>query len=149
MPNQKGGKKFKRGKKNISFERELITKEGSQEYAKVLQVNGNGRFNVFCFDGKNRLGIVAGKLRKKVWINGDDIVLTEPWEFQDEKCSIIHKYDEDEVKKLKTMKEFPPTIQLDDEDDLFDDPSGSEDEDENKSNSSSESDQSDVDLDDI
>ena len=47
------------------------------------------------------------------------------------------------------MKEFPPTIQLDDEDDLFDDPSGSEDEDENKSNSSSESDQSDVDLDDI
>mgnify|MGYP001265623063 CR=1 FL=1 len=146
MPNKKGGKKFKKGKKNIVTERELITKEGSQEYAKVLQVNGNGRFNVFCFDGKNRLGIVAGKLRKKVWINGDDIVLTEPWEFQDEKCSIIHKYDEDEVKKLKNMEEFPSTIQLDEEDDLFDDPSESEDE--NESNSS-ESDESDVNLDDI
>ena len=36
-----------------------------------------------------------------------DIVLFCKWEFQDEKCSIIHKYEDYEVSKLVSMKEIP------------------------------------------
>ena len=40
--------------------------------------------------------------------------MTKPaWDFQDSKCSIIHKYDSDEVKKLQKNNEFPETIRLD------------------------------------
>lgn len=30
---------------------------------------GNGRCEVYCFDGKNRLAHIRGKMRKKVWVS--------------------------------------------------------------------------------
>ena len=72
MPNSKGGKGYKKGgKKNTSYQRQLIYKDPkeSQEYAKVKKVNGNRRFSLTCFDGIDRLGICAGNIKKRVWIN--------------------------------------------------------------------------------
>ena len=50
-------------------------KEEGQEYGQVLKILGAGRVRVHCFDGKERLGLIRGKLRKKTWINCNDIVL--------------------------------------------------------------------------
>jgi len=123
MPNAKGGKKFKRGKKTI-HETKLIYKDPKedQEYGKIIKPMGNGRFDVECFDGKNRVGIIAGNMRKRVWINKDDIILFSKWNFStdDEKCSIIHKYNIDEVKRLQRENEFPSTIRLEEDNDFFD-----------------------------
>ena len=125
MPNAKGGKKFKRGKKNTSFEKKLIYKDPKedQEYGKVVRAMGNGRFEIQCFDGKTRMGIVAGNMRKRVWVNKDDIILFSKWEFttDDDKCSIVHKYDIDESRKLQKEGEFPDTINLDEENEFGDD----------------------------
>ena len=76
MPNQKGGKKFKKGKKNNNYEKKLIFKssEDNQEYAKILKVYGSGRYQVSCFDGNERLGICAGTIKRKFRFNIDDIV---------------------------------------------------------------------------
>ena len=168
MPNQKGGKKFKKGKKNNNYEKKLIFKssEDNQEYAKILKVNGSGRYNLFCFDGTERLGICAGNIKRKVRLTLDDIVLVSLWDFQDSKCSIVHKYETDEILKLKNLNEFPTTIQLEENNDFhddnihenpftYDDPSDESDneedrQDKNKSGSteSSESD-NEINLDDI
>ena len=78
MPNQKGGKKFKKGKKQNHFQEKILLyrdPKEDQEYAKILKVNGSGRYNLFCFDGKDRLGICAGNIKRKVRIVVDDIVL--------------------------------------------------------------------------
>ena len=152
MTNKKGGKKFKRGKKNI-HETKLIYKnpKEDQEYGKVINVCGNGRFNIQCFDGKDRLGILAGNMRKKVWVNNDDIVLISRWEFltDSDKCSIVHKYDSDEVSKLQKENEFPKNIKFESENnfDISDDMI-SFDYNEPKS-SSSESSEEEINLDDI
>ena len=123
MPNAKGGKKFKRGKKTI-HETKLIYKDPKedQEYGKIIRAMGNGRFEIECFDGKTRVGILAGNMRKRVWVNKDDIVLFSKWEFStdEEKCSIIHKYNIDEVKRLQRENEFPPTIKLEEDSEIFD-----------------------------
>ena len=64
MPNFKGGKGFKKKKKQSSTfrEKELILKDvkEDQEYGQIKKVNGSGRYQVFCFDGQERLGISAG-----------------------------------------------------------------------------------------
>ena len=124
MPNKKGGKKFKKGKKQSNDDKKLIYKnpKEEQEYGRITSICGNGRFNVYCFDGKDRLGIIAGNMRKKIWVNKDDIVLISRWDFStnNEKCSIIHKYDSDEAKKLHKEGEFPKNIKLDSEFDLND-----------------------------
>ena len=61
MPNNKGGKNFKKGKKTRVYEdkKQLIKKDvkESQEYAQVVNPKGNGRFELLCFDGgKTRMG---------------------------------------------------------------------------------------------
>ena len=112
--NQKGGKKHKRGKKDTYQERELIykdTKEG-QEYANIKQIYGNGRYKLFCFDGKDRLGICAGNIKRRTRFALNDIILVSLWEFQDTKCSIIHKYEDEDVHKLKSQGQFPNNIKL-------------------------------------
>jgi len=114
--NQKGGKKHKRGKKDTYQERELILKDPKedQEYAKITKIFGNGRFQLFCFDGKDRLGICAGNIKRRTRFSLNDIILVSLWDFQDTKCSIIHKYDEDDVHKLKSQGHFPDNIKLED-----------------------------------
>lgn len=122
MPNAKGGKKFKKGKKQTFHQKALIYKDPKedQEYGKVIRAMGNGRFEIQCFDGKVRMGIIAGNMRKRVWVNKDDIILFSKWEFttEDDKCSIIHKYDIDEARRLQKEGEFPDTINLDEENDF-------------------------------
>jgi len=162
MPNKKGGKKFKKGKKNTSFSKAMIYKDPKedQEYAKVIRPMGNGRFDIQCFDGKMRMGIVAGNMRKRVWVNKDDIVLFCKWSFStdDGKCSIIHKYDIDESRKLQREGEFPDFIKLEEEnefksDDLdmihFDYDVPDLEESDSESDSESEDDKDEIDLNDI
>ena len=127
MPNKKGGKKFKKGKKGGGISTSMIYKDvkEDQEYARVDSVYGSGRYKLFCFDGQERLGIAAGNI-KRMRISLKDIVLISKWDFQDSKCSIVFKYDEEQVHKLKSMNEFPANLHLDDyeivnsEDDIFD-----------------------------
>ena len=146
MPNNKGGKKFKKGKKTRDFndKKQLIKKnpEESQEYAQVVNPKGNGRFELLCCDGgKVRQGTVCGQMRKRVWVNRSDLVLISKWEgmTDDTKCSIIHKYSEDEARRLQKEGELPTNFKLNlddfeevDGDDGFDmsDPSESESEEE-------------------
>ena len=125
MPNFKGGKGFKKRKKQSSAFREktLIFKDTdeNQEYGQIKKVNGSGRYQVCCFDGTERLGISAGNIKRRYRIQIDDIVLLSLWDFQDSKCSIIHKYDEDETRKLQGKGEFPDTIKLQEQDQDIDD----------------------------
>ena len=148
MPNNKGGKNFKKGKKTRSFDdkKQLVKKDvkEDQEYAQVVNAKGNGRFELMCFDGgKVRMGAICGTMRKRVWVNRSDIVLISLWTgmTDDSKCSIIHKYSEDESKRLQKEGELPDTFKFnldefatpDDDDDngfTLDDPSDSSSEEE-------------------
>jgi translation initiation factor 1A len=159
--NQKGGKKHKKGKKDSFQERQLILKDPKegQEYAKITKVNGSGRYQLFCFDGKDRLGICAGNIKRRTRFVISDIILVSLWEFQDTKCSIIHKYEPEESRKLKNQGEFPENIKLEEENSFmcdefnsvqftYDNPSDEEEKSEEKKDTS-ESEEEVIDLDDI
>ncbi|KAJ2455566.1 Translation initiation factor 1A [Coemansia sp. RSA 2336] len=121
-----GGKAFKKGKSNKAGpeKRELVFKDEEQEYAVVTKILGNGRMEVQCFDKENkkRLGHVRGALRKKVWIGLGEYILVSLREFQDDKCDILLKYSDEEVKNLRKAGQLPEkTSNLDnmEEDDDF------------------------------
>ena len=110
MPKNKfGGNKAKKGKNYIS-EKDFIVKEPDQEYAKVVKVLGSCNFELMCEDGATRMGHARGKMRKKIWINENDTVLVGLRDFQDNKCDIIHKYSEDEVKRLNNINEVKSEV---------------------------------------
>ena len=157
MPNKKGGKKFKKGKKQSFHTKAMIYKDPKedQEYGKVIRAMGNGRFDIQCFDGKNRIGILAGNMRKKVWVNKDDIILFSKWEFMtdDSKCSIIHKYSEDEARRLLKEGELPENFKLnldeEEEDGLTDDYFGGQPTDSSSEETESEEEEDEINIDDI
>ena len=93
MPNVKGGKKHKRNKNQNIQPKNLRLKEEGQEYAQITRCNGNCRFDVLCFDGKERMAIMCGAMRKRRFVNAKDIVLVSLREWQDTKCDIIDSYD--------------------------------------------------------
>ena len=90
---------------------------------------GNGRVQATCFDGRNRLCHIRGKLRKKVWINVGDIILIGLRDYQDDKvrrifknlniikksifqADVISKYNSEEARNLKAYGELPDSAKL-------------------------------------
>lgn len=125
MPNNKGGKKYKRNKniaqenKNTRFKDE----NESQEYAQITKALGNCRFEVLCFDGKTRLATMCGKMRKRVFVNQGELILVSLRDWQDSKCDIIDKYNDNDIQKFRQKKLLPDFIKFEDNkinEDLYD-----------------------------
>lgn len=112
--NVKGGKKFKKKKDDSEGHdiKNVIFKEADQEYAQVTALLGNCRLRLDCIDGKSRLGIIRGALRKKVWISVNDVVLVSIREFEDDKCDVLHSYKIPEVIYLQKLGELPLSIKV-------------------------------------
>ncbi|CDR47425.1 CYFA0S32e00188g1_1 [Cyberlindnera fabianii] len=113
----KGGKNRRRGKGDgFSQKRELILREEGQEYAQITKMLGNGRVEASCFDGIKRLAHIRGKLRKKVWMGQGDIILVSLRDFQDDLCDVVHKYNADEARALKSQGELPESAKINETD---------------------------------
>ena len=97
-----------------TFKKDLTFKTFGQEYAQIVKMLGNGRVQLMCFDGKTRLGIIRGALRKRVWMNVGDIILIGLRDFQDSKADILAKYSMDEARQLKGLGELPITAKIGD-----------------------------------
>ena len=74
----------------------------NQSLGIVDQRLGASRMKVKCLDGKTRICRIPGRLKRKLWVREEDIVLVEPWELGgDEKGDIIYKYTPTQVSYLK------------------------------------------------
>jgi len=76
---------------------------------------GASRMRVKCLDGKTRICRIPGRIKRKLWVREQDIVLVEPWEYDNKKGDIIFKYRPTQVswlqkkgylKKLEELEEF-------------------------------------------
>lgn len=157
MPKNKiGGSGAKRAasKNNGQSARLIPFKEELQDYGIVKSLLGNGRVKVFCLtDNVERLGTIRGSMYKKVWINKDDVVLISLREYQDDKCDIIFKYNQDEVKTLKKQNEIPKELEnasrIKDTDDLIEFDNGTESDKVDENNTTDIDTDIDIDIDDI
>ena len=55
-------------------------------------------------------------MRKRSWINKGDFVLVSLRDYQDDKADVIHKYEFDEIIRLKNLKEISETVKSNSED---------------------------------
>ena len=76
------------------------------------QLLGASRIKVMCADGKSRLGRIPGKLKKRMWIREGDLLVVKPWDFQDEKCDILHRYTKTEAGYLSRRGVIPKSIDI-------------------------------------
>ena len=99
----KGGKNRRKCKRS-NFQSETEThvefKDIGQEYAKVLERKGGNVVTLKLTDEREVLGIIRGRMKRKVWIGSGDIVLVSLREFQTNKVDILSKYSDKHIRKL-------------------------------------------------
>jgi translation initiation factor 1A len=62
---------------------------------------GGNKMRVNCLDGKTRVSRVPGRLKRKLWLRPNDVVLVEPWELDNIKGDVIFKYPSNQIEWLK------------------------------------------------
>lgn len=62
---------------------------------------GGNRMDVACLDGKTRNCRVPGRLRRRMWLRPNDVVIVKPWELDDKKADILFKYPSNQIEWLK------------------------------------------------
>ena len=67
----------------------------------IEQRLGGNKMMVNCLDGKSRNCRVPGRLRRKLWLRPNDIVIVEPWELNFERADILFKYRPNQVAWLR------------------------------------------------
>lgn len=91
------------------------TPRGKEVLGIIDQRLGASRMYVRCFDGKTRICRIPGRMKRRLWVREDDVVLVEPWEYDNEKGDIVFKYRQVEVawlrkrgfiKEIEEFKEF-------------------------------------------
>ena len=105
-----GGKNRKKGsKKNEGVKRELITREEGQEYGICTGMLGCNRIKVHLFSGMDVIGVIRGKIVRRMWINLGNVVLCGNREFQSgcQKVDVILRYTPDESNELQRLGQIP------------------------------------------
>lgn len=67
----------------------------------VTRHDGGNHVTVRCADGVTRMGRIPGRMKYRVWIEEGDVVLLEPWDWQDEKGDIEWRYENDAADQLR------------------------------------------------
>jgi len=90
----------------------LPRKKDGEIFGIADQLMGASRIRIMCADGKTRMGRIPGKIKKRMWIREGDLVIVQPWEFQDEKANIIYRYTKTQAMYLSRKKMIPKSIDV-------------------------------------
>ena len=86
------------GKRKVLNEahlKELVLPEKGELLGKVLKISGGNQVLVKCADGETRQCRIRGKMKRRMWIREDDVVLVAPWDFDNQKADILWRYIKD------------------------------------------------------
>jgi len=109
MPNNKGGKKYKKAKKTTFDTPLFILADEGQEYAQIVRKLGDKRFDMILQDtAKKAVGRARGALKGWQDIKSDDIVLVSGRDFRnseeekyvEQTYDILGYYTKEQVRKL-------------------------------------------------
>ncbi len=101
----------------------------NEMFAIAEQILGGRRVTVLCADGETRMARIPGKMRRRQWVREVDLIIVWPWDFQDSKADVKHRYTKTQAFYLSRKGQLPAEVDIfgmntqiedyDDEDGLF------------------------------
>ena len=101
----------------------------NEMFAIVQAILGGRRVTVLCADGETRMARIPGKMRRRQWVRDGDLIIVWPWDFQDAKADVKHRYNKTQALYLSRKGVLPDAVDVfglnieaddfDDEDGLF------------------------------
>ena len=110
-------KKNKKNKKNTPEPTENIRvtlpyKPKGEMFAVAETFQGGSRLQLICEDGKRRMGRIPGKLRRRMWVRENDLLIVVPWSFQDSKADVKFRYTPTQTSNLKRKGKIPEILDI-------------------------------------
>tara|TARA_B100001093_G_scaffold461574_1_gene476128 strand:- start:4917 stop:5567 length:651 start_codon:yes stop_codon:yes gene_type:complete len=103
----------------------------NEMFALAEQILGGRRVTVLCEDGETRMARIPGKMRRRQWVRDGDLIIVWPWDFQDAKADVKHRYTKTQAMYLSRKGVLPDDVDIfgmnvvqDDDDDEFSDTFG-------------------------
>ena len=116
-PDTDKNKKNKKNKKNTPEPTENIRvtlpyKPKGEMFAVAETFQGGSRLQLICEDGKRRMGRIPGKLRRRMWVRENDLLIVVPWSFQDSKADVKFRYTPTQTSNLKRKGKIPEILDI-------------------------------------
>ena len=81
-------------------------------FAIADQILGGRRVRAVCEDGESRLARIPGKMRRRQWVREGDLIVVQPWDFQDEKANVCMRYTKTQSLYLSRKGVLPEIVDL-------------------------------------
>ena len=90
----------------------LPKRKVNEMFAIADQILGGRRVRSICEDGETRLSRIPGKMRRRQWVREGDLIVVQPWEFQDEKANVVMRYTKTQSLYLSRKGVLPEIVDL-------------------------------------
>ena len=84
----------------------------NEMFAIAEQILGGRRVTVLCADGETRMARIPGKMRRRQWVRDGDLIIVWPWDFQDSKADVKHRYTKTQALYLSRKGVLPPDVDI-------------------------------------
>lgn len=84
----------------------------NEMFAIADNILGGRRVSVICSDGKTRMARIPGKMRRRQWVRNGDLIIIWPWDFQDAKADVKHRYTKTQSLYLSRKGVLPEIVDL-------------------------------------
>ena len=82
----------------------------NEMFAFAEQILGGRRVTVLCEDGETRMARIPGKMRRRQWVRDGDLIIVWPWDFQDSKADVKHRYTKTQAMYLSRKGVLPKEL---------------------------------------
>ena len=84
----------------------------NEMFAIADQILGGRRVRVVCADGETRLARIPGKMRRRQWVREGDLIVVQPWDFQDAKADVKKRYSKTDSLYLSRKGLLPEIVDV-------------------------------------
>ena len=108
----KHGKKDNNQADEANLRVTLPYKPKGEMFAVAETFQGGSRLQLICEDGERRMGRIPGKLRRRMWVRENDLLIVVPWSFQDSKADVKFRYTPTQTSNLKRRGKIPEILDI-------------------------------------
>ena len=105
-------KKKSKNEGEVTLRVSLPYKPKGEMFAVAETFQGGSRLQVICEDGIRRMGRIPGKLRRRMWVRENDLLIVVPWSFQDSKADVKFRYTPTQTANLKRRGKIPEILDI-------------------------------------
>ena len=90
----------------------LPNKKINEMFAIADQILGGRKVRAVCEDGESRLARIPGKMRRRQWVREGDLIIVQPWDFQDSRADVRMRYTKTQSIDLSRKGVLPEIVDL-------------------------------------